>query len=370
MPTILAPSNFVPLNAPLIFLSASLIRSSLSSSGNMSILFNTTMRFRVVISAMTRHSAVWVCMPFVASTTRRTMSMIWAPPMMVRMREAWPGQSTSVTWRRSYLFCSLVVDVSCCGLGLLFLFLLSLLLDLMLLLPLSLFLELLLLPLLLELPLLFPPARPSPPPLLPPSRTSALVKCSGNGNKNAENPKSKVIPLARLCLLLSNAAVLSTLLRVLTKEVLPVSTWPRTPTFKLSIRSGGMDLICSGESNGREEEEEDDAVEVVVVVDCGEEGVGDSFEGLVGVGGAVEVDGDDCCIGGCCCLPASNTILIFPSTALPLPTPFNITFLPTSSKSTTSANTPLIFSKQSSLLFSTSFASLLNCPISIFHAFN
>jgi hypothetical protein len=30
------------------------------------------------------------------------MSMICAPPMMVRMSEAWPGQSTSVNWTSSY----------------------------------------------------------------------------------------------------------------------------------------------------------------------------------------------------------------------------------------------------------------------------
>jgi hypothetical protein len=34
--------------------------------------------------------------PLVASTTRIMRSMICAPPMMVRISEAWPGQSTSV----------------------------------------------------------------------------------------------------------------------------------------------------------------------------------------------------------------------------------------------------------------------------------
>jgi hypothetical protein len=36
----------------------------------------------------------WI--PFVTSTTRIMRSMIWAPPMIVRMSEAWPGQSTRV----------------------------------------------------------------------------------------------------------------------------------------------------------------------------------------------------------------------------------------------------------------------------------
>jgi len=35
-------------------------------------------------------------MPLVTSTTSNIVSMICAPPMTVRMSEAWPGQSTSV----------------------------------------------------------------------------------------------------------------------------------------------------------------------------------------------------------------------------------------------------------------------------------
>lgn len=84
-----------------------------------------------------RHSAVWVCIPLPASMTRNIKSMIWAPPITVRIKEAeklrksfcerllihtefrclfmkiqnigkcitksssglpWPGQSTSVYW--------------------------------------------------------------------------------------------------------------------------------------------------------------------------------------------------------------------------------------------------------------------------------
>ena len=48
-------------------------------------------------------SAVWVWMPFTASTTSSMMSMICAPPMIVRMREACPGQSTRVNCTASYL---------------------------------------------------------------------------------------------------------------------------------------------------------------------------------------------------------------------------------------------------------------------------
>ena len=67
-----------------------------SSSGMQSILFSTMIMESVVISPITMHSAVWVWMPLLASITRIIMSMIWAPPMIVRMREAWPGQSTRV----------------------------------------------------------------------------------------------------------------------------------------------------------------------------------------------------------------------------------------------------------------------------------
>ena len=49
---------------------------------------------------MTRHSAVCVWMPLVTSITSTIRSMICAPPMIVRMSDAWPGQSTSVTCAR------------------------------------------------------------------------------------------------------------------------------------------------------------------------------------------------------------------------------------------------------------------------------
>mmetsp|Transcript_38449 Transcript_38449/g.83529 ORF Transcript_38449/g.83529 Transcript_38449/m.83529 type:complete len:256 (+) Transcript_38449:1815-2582(+) len=106
-PTISQSLNLVFLRTLLTRPSTSLNLSSRipasSSFPNRSILFRTTIISRHVISAMTMHSAVWVWMPLLASMTRRTMSIIWAPPMMVRIREAWPGQSTRVIWRASYL---------------------------------------------------------------------------------------------------------------------------------------------------------------------------------------------------------------------------------------------------------------------------
>ena len=50
-----------------------------STSGRRSVLLRTTMSFPQVISPMTRHSAVWVCIPLVTSTTSIMTSMIWAP---------------------------------------------------------------------------------------------------------------------------------------------------------------------------------------------------------------------------------------------------------------------------------------------------
>ncbi len=92
------------------------------SAGIRSDLFNATISLSVVSSPMTRHSAVCVWMParrvsahvaaqracrqstpFVASMTSTIMSTICAPPTMVRIRLACPGQSTSVTCRRGHL---------------------------------------------------------------------------------------------------------------------------------------------------------------------------------------------------------------------------------------------------------------------------
>mmetsp|Transcript_25800 Transcript_25800/g.75617 ORF Transcript_25800/g.75617 Transcript_25800/m.75617 type:complete len:247 (+) Transcript_25800:813-1553(+) len=66
------------------------------ASGKRSTLLSTTIICSAVSSPMTRHSAVCVWMPLVRSMTRIIMSMICAPPMTVRIRDAWPGQSTSV----------------------------------------------------------------------------------------------------------------------------------------------------------------------------------------------------------------------------------------------------------------------------------
>ena len=45
------------------------------------------------------HSAVCAWIPFVISITRNIISMIWAPPIMVLIKDACPGQSTKVNCR-------------------------------------------------------------------------------------------------------------------------------------------------------------------------------------------------------------------------------------------------------------------------------
>ena len=91
-----ACSYLDPCRAFLRLAVTSLTFPSLSSSGKRSVLFRAMTREGVVISARMTHSTVWACRPRVASTTRRTRSMICAPPMMVRISEACPGQSTRV----------------------------------------------------------------------------------------------------------------------------------------------------------------------------------------------------------------------------------------------------------------------------------
>ena len=71
---------------------------ALFSLGSRSVLLRTTNMEEQTICPMTRHSAVCVWMPLVQSTTSTMRSMICAPPMIVLIREAWPGQSTKVTW--------------------------------------------------------------------------------------------------------------------------------------------------------------------------------------------------------------------------------------------------------------------------------
>ena len=80
-----------------------LIRSDRSDSGIRSILFKAKIALLVVISPMTIHSAVWAWIPFKQSITMMSMSMICAPPRIVRIRLAWPGQSTRVYWMYLYL---------------------------------------------------------------------------------------------------------------------------------------------------------------------------------------------------------------------------------------------------------------------------
>lgn len=70
---------------------------------------------------------------------------------------------------------------------------------------------------------------------------SLLFKCSGKSIINELKPRSSVIPLSFDWGFLSKHAVLATELRALQSEVLPQSTWPKTPTLKLRICCGLMD---------------------------------------------------------------------------------------------------------------------------------
>lgn len=94
-----------------------------------------------------------------------------SPPMIVRIREACPGQSTKVNCRLSYC---------CCW-----------------------------------------------PPL---SR-----RWSGRSTVKEEKPRSSVIPLSRDCGFLSKAAVEAVLLSALASDVFPLSTCPSTPTLKFNV---------------------------------------------------------------------------------------------------------------------------------------
>ena len=99
--------------------------------------------------------------------------MICAPPMMVRMSDACPGQSTSV-------YCT----ASC---------------------------------------------RMAP----SPAASSFVLSTSPTGTVNAENPRSSVMPRSRDCWDLSSEFVDSTCDSALARDVLPLSTWPRMPTLML-----------------------------------------------------------------------------------------------------------------------------------------
>lgn len=84
---------------------ANVFASNTFLSSTKSTLFRTTMIFFMKSSAMITHSAVWACIPLVTSMIRNMMSIIWAPPMIVLIREACPGQSTSVNCKYSSLIC-------------------------------------------------------------------------------------------------------------------------------------------------------------------------------------------------------------------------------------------------------------------------
>lgn len=55
-----------------------------------------TINLSAKISPITKHSAVYVYIPFVTSITRNIKSIIYAPPIIVFINDAWPGQSTNV----------------------------------------------------------------------------------------------------------------------------------------------------------------------------------------------------------------------------------------------------------------------------------
>ena len=92
-----------------------------------SILFRTTIIFEQVISPITRHSAVCVWMPLVMSTTKIIRSIIWAPPMMVLIREAetsqqadayhWEVASVKLDYVESFSFLMYTSFKCCIGLG-------------------------------------------------------------------------------------------------------------------------------------------------------------------------------------------------------------------------------------------------------------
>ena len=123
------------------------------------------------ISAIIMHSAVWVWIPLLMSTTKNMKSMIWAPPIIVLIKDAWPGQSTRVNWK--YFYFTLVYNYS----------------------------------------------------------DTRVI--------NEEKPKSKVIPLYWDWGLLSKLAVDATCVNTLQIDVLPESTWPKTPTL-IFMQSFGL----------------------------------------------------------------------------------------------------------------------------------
>ena len=110
-------------------------------------------------------------MPLFMSTTKNIKSIICAPPIIVRINEAWPGQSTNVNWKNFYL--------------------------------------------------------------------TFVYSYSGTLVINDEKPRSKVIPRYFDWGLLSKLAVDAIWVSTRHIEVLPESTWPKTPTL-IFIQSFGF----------------------------------------------------------------------------------------------------------------------------------
>ena len=91
--------NFVLLNT---FLNALVFAYTTFLSYIISILFKITIIFFIKSYAMIMHSAVWACIPFVISMIKNIRSMIWAPPIIVLIKDACPGQSTRVNCKYYY----------------------------------------------------------------------------------------------------------------------------------------------------------------------------------------------------------------------------------------------------------------------------
>ena len=159
------------------FVYVSTAGSSTPPFGNKSTLFIAIISLSIIISPKTMHSAVWVYISFCESTTSIIRSMILAPPIMVFMRLACPGQSTRVNYKYSYCY---------------------------------------------------------------KTGFSAWIARNHSGMAiiNAEKPKSKVIPLSWDCGFLSKPAVEAIVLKALHKLVLPESMWPNTPMLIFSILFG------------------------------------------------------------------------------------------------------------------------------------
>lgn len=101
----ISPVNLVLLNTFLNYV----IDLSTCSLVDRSILLSMMISLLASISPMTMHSAVYVYIPLLTSTTKNIKSMIYAPPIIVLISEACPGQSTNVNWKNLYTTISILL---------------------------------------------------------------------------------------------------------------------------------------------------------------------------------------------------------------------------------------------------------------------